>query len=137
MSFLSDFCAVFLATPTTACVEWTGSLDVQGYGVIYVNRVRKYAHRLIYELLVEKITDGMTIDHLCFNHACVNPNHLEAVTGAINVSRAAYLRVRTHCKKGHLFTSESEKWNGKTRQCNICHKQYKRGWEARRRELPQ
>jgi hypothetical protein len=45
-------------------------------------------HRTVYEMLVEPIPRGLQVDHLCRNRACCNPDHLEVVTGKINVARA-------------------------------------------------
>ena len=65
------------------CWEWTGTLDDDGYGVI--GRGPRgtgtiAAYRAVWELLVGPIPDGMSYDHLCKNHACVNPGHAEIVT---------------------------------------------------------
>jgi hypothetical protein len=45
-------------------------------------------HRLVYELVRGPIPAGQHIDHLCGVRRCVNPDHLEAVTQAINNQRA-------------------------------------------------
>ncbi len=45
------------------------------------------AHRVAYEEHSGPIPDGMQIDHLCGNRACVRPDHLEAVSHAENVRR--------------------------------------------------
>jgi hypothetical protein len=69
------------------CWEWTGAKDRDGYGTMH-HRNRPYrAHRFAYEQFVGPIPDGLVIDHLCTNRGCVNPEHLEPVTNAVNIKR--------------------------------------------------
>ena len=78
---------------TDDCWEWTSALDNDGYGIIQLtqpSRVNRKAHRISYELSIGSIPEGMTIDHLCRNKKCVNPEHLEAVTARENAKRANY-----------------------------------------------
>lgn len=92
------------------CWEWTGSINNKGYGEVSINRKKQRAHRVIYELLVGKIPDGLEIDHLCRNRNCVNPKHLEPVTRLENIRRALPFKKKiTHCKNGHKFTKENTK----------------------------
>lgn len=88
------------------------------------------AHRLVWELLVGPIPQGKQIDHLCRNHACVNPEHLDIVTQRTNLLRgfgAAGLNARkTECKNGHPFTPENTylypagRGRGTWRNCRTC-----------------
>lgn len=70
---------------TGACWLWTGGLDKDGYGYFNLPHNRKVrAHRWAYEAAIGQIPKGLEVDHLCRIHACVNPDHLEAVTGREN-----------------------------------------------------
>jgi hypothetical protein len=89
------------------CWEWTAS-KIGGYGRFSVGQHRTVAaHRWAYEALVGPIPDGLTLDHLCRNRACVNPAHLEPVTMRENVLRGfnpcAINARKTECPKGHPF----------------------------------
>lgn len=74
------------------CWQWTGGL-VAGYGRFSIAPGDHYAaHRWCWEYLVGPIPDGLTLDHLCLNKGCVNPDHLEPVTRSENAKRAWRLR---------------------------------------------
>lgn len=69
------------------CWVWTGPLSAGGYAIWHRRGRWASAHRAFYEIYVSSIPEGLVIDHLCRNRACVNPDHLEPVTHDKNVRR--------------------------------------------------
>jgi hypothetical protein len=77
---------------TGDCWVWIGPLN-RGYGMVsYLGETRR-AHRIAYELQHGPIADGLVLDHLCRNRACVRPEHLEAVRQATNAQRGEQARI--------------------------------------------
>jgi hypothetical protein len=86
------------------CWEWTGAklhgVDVNGklrttrfglYGYFAVGDISRknrqthfYAHRVAWTLRFGLPPQDMTLDHLCFNKSCCNPDHLRLLTRAEN-----------------------------------------------------
>ncbi len=131
------------------CWEWIGSLDgpgdEHGYGAFHVpgttSRVIR-AHLFAYKTVVGPIPQGLEIDHLCRNHSCVNPNHLEPVAHQVNVLRGLVpivngqnQREKTHCPKGHPYDSSNTlvRKNG-SRDCLTCKRINNRIWMQGYRE---
>lgn len=110
---------------TPACWLWTGSLDHGGYGSIkQTGTCVLRAHRVSYEKYIGPIPEGLQLDHLCRNRACVNPAHLEPVTKAENMRRgfgfSAINARKTHCLRGHELSGENLAiWSGR-RNCRTC-----------------
>jgi hypothetical protein len=67
------------------CIVWSKPNGSTGYGQLSVGNVRRYVHRLAFELHNGPIPDGMVIDHRCYNRACLNPEHLAAVSNKENL----------------------------------------------------
>ena len=55
------------------------------------------AHKFAYETIHGPVPSGHELDHLCEVKLCVNPNHLEVVTHAVNCQR------RNNRGNGHRF----------------------------------
>ena len=62
------------------------------YGRFQLKNQKVLAHRWVYELMVAKIPEGMELDHKCLETRCVNPEHMEVVTGTVNKKREAMVR---------------------------------------------
>jgi hypothetical protein len=110
----------------TGCWLWTGARTPGGYGHFkgWIDKSSS-AHRFSYELLVGPIAPGLEIDHLCRNTSCVRPDHLEAVTHAVNVSRnmspIGINSRKTHCNRGHPFDeANTYVWYKHGRRCRHC-----------------
>jgi hypothetical protein len=114
------------------CWEWTGYTVPLGYGSVRLGDILYQTHRVAYTILIGPIPEGLTIDHLCRNRRCVNPDHLEPVPARVNVLRSfgpAGLKARqTQCIRGHAFDDANTHFNATSgaRVCVICAKEYRR-----------
>ena len=112
---------------TDSCWEWIGCKNDGGYGTFHKRNApfkTQKAHRISYQLLVGPIPYGLSMDHLCRNRWCVNPNHLEPVTHKINVARGLGNGSKTHCPRGHAYDEKNTRKRIKRgywyRSCKKC-----------------
>lgn len=118
-------------TPT--CWEWKSNFNGTGYGRIKVGRKNIAAHRWAYEFCRGPIAEGMTLDHLCRNRKCINPEHLEEVSLKENILRgtapsAQYAR-SINCKWGHPLEQGKRQ-----RFCRTCARKSGLAFYCRNRE---
>lgn len=116
-----------LIEKSDGCWLWLGDHDARGYGRITHKGKARKAHRVVYEAVAGPIPDGLVLDHLCRNHGCVNPAHLEPVTNRTNVVERGHTvtaanAAKTHCRQGHEYTPENTatQRGGSKRVCRTC-----------------
>ena len=130
---------------THDCWEWTASVLPNGYGQFSSGKNRGTSilpHRVSYEFLVGPVGDDMTIDHLCKNKVCVNPQHLEVVTIQENIKRRdenGYTRNinpwnlrKTHCPRGHAYDVVTSSGG---RGCRKCSNEQAKLYQRRKRAV--
>lgn len=115
------------------CWIWTRALNSRGYGQWAVDGVSKSVHRIVHEVFIGPIPDGLTIDHLCRVTNCANPHHVEAVTSAENNRRKPASLV-TQCPEGHPYDEANTIVSSHgTRSCRECNNARQRVPEGQRR----
>lgn len=114
------------------CWLWMGRKDKHGYGTVWWENRRQLVHRLVWQMLVGTIPDGLQIDHLCRVRSCTNPDHLDVVTHTTNVRRSPFY-AGSHCRKGHLYDVANTYWRGDRRECRACKRERRRRWRLRQK----
>jgi hypothetical protein len=113
------------ALPSSPCILWEGSKNPKGYGVIfdqeayYTKNKRNgtLAHRFYHEQKHGKIPKGLFIDHLCRNRACINTEHMELVSTAVNVQRGKKTRLTIE----QVIEIRTKYTSGKFTQSKLAH----------------
>lgn len=110
------------------CWRWQGGKNRYGYGLFSNSndeRLTVLAHRFAYRAVKGEIPEGLQLDHLCRVRDCVNPDHLEPVTAAVNTARSFAMnpdhgskRRKPRCPRGHLKEGVSPKGEHYCLPCN-------------------
>ncbi|MFD9211610.1 HNH endonuclease signature motif containing protein [Streptomyces sp. NPDC059544] len=122
----------------SGCLLWTAGKSGSGYGRFFHGTRFVQAHRFAYTALVGSIPEGLQLDHLCRQRACVAPDHLEPVTPRTNLLRgvgpSAVHAATTKCPQGHEY-SDANTYRAPSgwRQCRTCHRARERARRAAQR----
>ena len=121
---------------TDTCWLWTGYRNKDGYGE-YASKylVTRLAHRIAYGLDKGELPK-LSLDHLCRNRHCVNPDHLEPVTTKVNTRRSnvgLHSANKTECPHGHTYDEKNTLVYDGKRFCRTCKNQRNRELRARKR----
>lgn len=138
------------------CWPWTKALTSQGYGVGGTQQGQKLAHRAMFVYFTDQDITGLELDHVCHNddltctdgptclhRRCVNPRHLEVVTGEMNLARrraesmaagvAKRVERKTHCSNEHELTEDNIYWFRNKRLCRTCRANSRRRTEDKKK----
>lgn len=121
----------------TGCWEWLLYRDSDGYGTCVGPYGGKMpAHRHAWEQKNGPIPEEMTIDHLCFNPGCVNPDHMRLL-GSLDNAKNQRSANKTHCKNGHEYTPDNTYFRPRRkreghRDCRACIRERVARYKARK-----
>lgn len=119
----------YIPEPFSGCWLWTGSLDGNGYGLIFANGRSHHAARIAWLLKHgEEVPKDLYACHRCDIRSCVNPDHIflgtnsDNMMDAIKKGRKKYrsgfgknwegirelkFNSKPTCKRGHLKSGDN------------------------------
>lgn len=116
---------------------WPGATNGKGYakttmGSRRTGRRTVALHRWMWERARGPIPGNLQIDHRCRTRNCINPDHLEVVTGTINRRRSLEANgVYEACTKGHPRSDFVTGEDGRKVICRACKRAERRARVAR------
>lgn len=144
----AEYAEARIERQANGCWHWTGALSARGWGrATRGDEQAVPAHRFVWIVTGGVVEEGKQFDHLCHNadpsceggptclhRRCVNPAHLEQVTGSENVKRGQTIPAKnlrkSECPRGHAYDAVDPRTGW--RQCRTCQRNAKR---ERRRGL--
>lgn len=127
---LIDRFAEKVALDDNGCLIWTGGQagghGDDKYGVIGYQGRQVYAHQAAWFLAYgEWPAAGLQVDHQCLIKLCANVDHLEVVTGKVNMERTNGHRPDPQrCRSGkHDWVPENWTLNDGVKSCKLCRRE--------------
>lgn len=111
---------------TESCWFWTGSASSKGYGQVWYGGKVVPAHRVSLILSGTQVNASDTVDHVCYNPGCVNPEHLRVVNKKQNAENLSTLPSNNSSGyRGVSWSKTEKKW-----RAYVTHnqKQYSAGY---------
>lgn len=75
------------------CWNWVGPVHSNGYGIFNLGSRQQLAHRVVPDLLGQRVQYGSVVMHTCGNRLCCNPAHLRVV------SRSEHMTARSRLQR--------------------------------------
>lgn len=126
----------------TGCHVWQGKREWKEdpYGLVYRRGSTRMAHRVSWALSGRELDPDKTMDHICRNRLCVNPEHLEQVSQRENTSRGTspigeLLRLHDAgvCGRGHDLAQVGFWKAGKSKTCAACGRERVARYESKKK----
>lgn len=122
-------------TMKTDCIIPDKPIQKNGYTYTEYKGKTRGTHRIEWIKANGEIPDGLVVDHLCRNRACINLEHLRLVTQRENIMAGSHsIDNRSHCNQGHPFIKENimVRKNG-WRECAECNRVRSKAVYARKK----
>lgn len=104
------------------CRVWTRTKNNRGYGKMSYKGKLVYVHRAAWELERGPIPDGLHIDHICWNRACVKVSHMRLANNKQNSENVSGSRAGSKAGiRGATWVEQRQKYRATVRHNGVNH----------------